>query len=81
MPSPINALIDACVHPVTVSPADRDSGIPYVTHTGILELGEVKLTVHVLNTGQRVMDKATAERFLGCRVEEILAERERTIWR
>jgi hypothetical protein len=62
--STIEALIDGCVHPVDVTQIDVDLGLPYVTHSGILKLGDIEITVHVLNTGQRIIEKEDFEALL-----------------
>ena len=38
---------------------------PYVTHEGILSLGEISITVVVLNTGQRIIPKEQLEKVFG----------------
>jgi hypothetical protein len=38
---------------------------PYVTHEGILFLGDISITVVVLNTGQRVIPKKELEKVFG----------------
>lgn len=33
-----------------------DDGIPYVTHEGIFQIGDIQVKVYQLNTGQRIID-------------------------
>ena len=41
------------------------SNLPYVTHEGIFNIGDFQLKAYILNTGQRIIDKESVEKFLG----------------
>lgn len=58
MNEPINIMIEKVLKPVTC-PAGlkHEDGIPYVTHSGILELFGLKLKVHRLSNGQSVIEE------------------------
>lgn len=43
---------------------DAGDGLPYVTHTGILRVGELSLDVVQLSTGQRVITEQGMQTFL-----------------
>ncbi len=63
MSQPIEHLIDAAVKPVP--PPDNPGGLPYPTHAGHITIAGLTLKVYVLNTGQRIIDAADLEAFLG----------------
>lgn len=56
MRAPIDALLDT----TEWTPVERDetteSGVPYATHSGVLEIGGSKLRCYRLNTGMAVID-------------------------
>ncbi len=40
------------------------SDIPTVTHSGVMRIGDLDLTVHVLSDGMRIIDEESMQRFL-----------------
>mgnify|MGYP006921463783 CR=1 FL=1 len=42
---------------------DNSDGIPYATHSGVLEIAGMKLRCYRLNTGQAVIDGGDLEAF------------------
>jgi hypothetical protein len=65
-------------HPVDRVPRETDlvpDNIPFVTHEGILKIGDVELKVYQLNTGQRVINSESfAALFGGKSMEEVIDE-------
>lgn len=70
---PAEAFVDANAHCVTCGAAvgecdclpnmtDRD--LPVVTHTGIVQIGGMRLTCHVLSNGVRVFDADDLREFM-----------------
>lgn len=39
----------------TIPEADREPGIPYATHRGVLKIGDVEIECVVLSDGQRLL--------------------------
>ena len=39
--------------------------LPYVTHCGVLVIGDINLKVYQLNNGKRIIDEEDLNRFLG----------------
>ena len=60
--SPIDRSIIAACKPVE-PPADP-KGLPYPTHSGILNLGGIELRVHRLSTGQAIIEEESMKKFL-----------------
>lgn len=55
--SQLDRILDSLEYtPVDVNP--NKDGIPYATHEGILNLGEISIRVIVLNTGQRIIPES-----------------------
>ena len=64
MSSPIEAAINAVVRPITDA-APGDDGMPYATHSGVLELVPgLRMNVYRLSTGQAVVDQEGMAAFL-----------------
>lgn len=64
MKTPIETLLDEIDYtPLDVTPTKDNT--PYATHEGILNIGNVSITVYVLNTGQRVIDKESINKVFG----------------
>lgn len=61
---PIEKLIQNIVMTKVDMPTKFQKDMPYVTHEGILELGEIKIKVFQLNTGLRVIPEKELERVL-----------------
>lgn len=61
---PIDQLLDA-VEWTALPPPSRDEALPYATHSGVLAIGEVRLKVYQLNTGERVIDGDDLADFFG----------------
>ena len=61
--------IDIMMNEVAWEPVKYDTpqverdGIPYVTHTGILKIGEFEFHVHNLSNGKRVINGKDLEDF------------------
>lgn len=56
-------ILDAVAwEPVPCPPAPEEDNLPYVTHQGVMAIGDMRIRVYTLSDGQRIMD---AEDFLG----------------
>ena len=64
MKTPLDTILDGADWQ-PLDPPRNDDGTPYATHVGTVDFGGVAMTCYVLNTGQRVFDAASVERFLG----------------
>lgn len=62
--TPIEILLDQ-VELKEVENPKPTSDLPYVTHSGILKLGEVEIEVMVLNTGERVISEDSINKLFG----------------
>jgi hypothetical protein len=62
--TPIEAILDKIEYKPT-GRTEGQEGLPYVTHEGILRLGEAELTVYVLNTGERIIPEEEIVKFFG----------------
>lgn len=65
--SPAESMIDSVVKPVE-NPVKGDGSLPYITHEGILEIGEKKLRCYILNNGMRIFDSEDVENFFNAHV-------------
>lgn len=64
--APIEVLLDRVEWEAYESvPLPNSDRLPYVTHHGILDIGETKLQCYQLNTGQRVFDAEDVEGLFG----------------
>lgn len=63
----IEALLDSLKYEPTNEKPNKE-GLPYVTHTGKLNLGHVSITVYVLNTGQRIIPDGEIQRILNIKL-------------
>lgn len=61
--SPSELMIDSVVHPVDLPENAGQDGLPYVTHEGLMKIGDTELRVYVLSDGQRVIDVEDADKF------------------
>lgn len=61
--SQVDRLIDDLPLEPVPKPHDVVDGMPYVTHSGVLCIGEHNFAVHQLSTGVRVLDVIDIERF------------------
>lgn len=56
MKQPIDMMLDGIDWvPAQQAESVADDGLPYVTHTGVLDIAGHKLRVHQLSNGQRVI--------------------------
>lgn len=62
MSSAIDKMIDNRLKPVD-PPKDLNAGDVYTTHEGILNIQGIELKVYVLNTGQRLIDAESIDKF------------------
>lgn len=64
MSAAIETLINGVVQPIAGAAPNAD-GVPYATHSGVLELVPgLKLNVYRLSTGQAIVDAESMQRFL-----------------
>lgn len=62
--SPILKLLDTLDYiPTNAEPPEN--GMPYVTHEGVLNIGEASIVVVVLNTGQRIIPEEEINKLFG----------------
>ena len=64
MKTPTEQMLDTLDYTPTNDKPNKD-GLPYVTHEGILQLGEISIKVYVLNTGQRIIAEEEMEKVFG----------------
>lgn len=63
MKTPIETMLDQVeLTPVEYTGGSTE-GLPYVTHEGKMQIGDISLTVYVLNTGQRIIPAEELEAF------------------
>jgi hypothetical protein len=62
--SAIEILLDQ-VNFVPTNGEPNEKGLPYVTHEGILKLGEISITVYQLSSGQRIIPEDELKRVFG----------------
>lgn len=68
--TPIEKMLESIdFKPVENTPS---GDLPYVTHEGMLKIGEIEVRVYQLNDGQRIIQKEDFERLFGATMEEIL---------
>lgn len=71
MSTPIETILDKLEYiPTNASP--NKEGLPYVTHEGTLQLGEISIRVCVLNTGQRIIPSDELKRVFGSSFAQIV---------
>lgn len=58
----IYAAIDNVVNPVE-SPAKGDGKLPYITHEGVMKIGDANFRCYVLSNGMRIFDAEDVEKF------------------
>ena len=63
MKTPIDIMLDKTEWVPVESPADEKSEVPFVTHTGVLEIAGTRFRVYQTSTGQRVIDGDDVEDF------------------
>lgn len=69
MSAPIDKLLDAVAwEMIPRVAAAQNSGLPFATHSGVLEIAGLKLLVYVLNTGERVFDAKSVAEMLGVEI-------------
>lgn len=59
---PINAAIDKAVSP-NEKPEGIKDGSLWATHSGVLQIGDFYLKVHILSNGMRIIDTEDLEKF------------------
>lgn len=62
--SPIESMLDNIEYTPTNAEPNKE-GLPYVTHEGIMQIGDVSLKVCVLNTGKRIIPQDELEKVFG----------------
>lgn len=62
--SPIETALDNLEYTPT-NDKPNEEGLPYVTHEGTLQIGEISIKVCVLSTGQRVIPEDELKRLFG----------------
>lgn len=60
----VEIMIDQVVKPVP-KPDNISPNTKYTTHEGIMTLGESRLRVYILNTGQRIINADDLNEFFG----------------
>lgn len=63
MKSPIEKLLDELEYKPVENAAPGPGSVPYVTHEGKLQLGEVTLSVYVLNNGVRIIPEEEIKKY------------------
>ena len=67
MKTPIEKMLDELDYKPTNSTPNKE-GLPYVTHEGKMQIGDMTITVFVLNTGQRIIPADELEKFFGLNI-------------
>lgn len=62
--TPIEAILDKLEYTPTNAEPNKE-GLPYVTHEGTLQLGEISIKVCLLNTGRRIIPEDELKRAFG----------------
>lgn len=62
--TPIEALLDKIEY-TPVANLKTTPGMPYVTHTGVLKIGELEINVVVLNDGRRIIPEDEIVKIFG----------------
>lgn len=62
---PIDLILDEVAWVEIPSDGNSDGELPFATHEGILNLGEVTLRVYQLNDGRRIIDCDDLDAFFG----------------
>lgn len=63
--TPIDQMMNAVEWQPVEGEMVADDGLPYATHTGVLNIGGFAFKCYQLNTGQRLIDAEDMERFFG----------------
>ncbi len=64
MSTPIELQIDKVVTP-NQTPSGLRTGEVWCTHSGVLDIGGIKLRCHILSNGMRIFDAKDIEKFFG----------------
>lgn len=64
MKTPIEAILDK-LDWNPVDPPKEITHLPYVTHSGVMNIAGQSLNVHMLSNGQRIIPAEDIERFFG----------------
>ncbi len=62
--NPIEHMLDNLEY-IPTNGTPNEDGLPYVTHEGLLKIGELSIKVHVLNTGKRIVSEEEIEKVFG----------------
>lgn len=65
MSTPIETIFNGVQWEVVPPPEHNPEGLPFPTHSGVLDLLGVKVDVYVLNTGERIFSAESLERLFG----------------
>jgi len=60
--TPIEMILDGVAW-IPTENTTGDGSLPYATHEGVLEIGDVKLKCYRLNTGQAIFDESDFIKF------------------
>lgn len=64
MNKPIPPIMQSVAWEIVDPPADTSSGLPYPTHSGVLDLGGLKLKCHRLSSGESIIEEDSMREFL-----------------
>lgn len=65
MASPMDKAINALEWTEAEAQEPNEDGLPFVTHTGILKILDVEITVHQLSNGMRVIPSEDMAKLFG----------------
>ena len=63
--SAVNRMLDAVAWMPQPEPLDNPNMLPFVTHSGVLDLGGIKLKVYQLSNGNRIIDADDLHKLFG----------------
>lgn len=70
MNRPVDIMMDAVEWTTAEGRADPDELLPYVTHRGMLHIGDMSIRCYQLNDGRRIIDAEDLKRFFGFAVDD-----------
>lgn len=62
--TPIDILLDKVQYQDVKAPVTNEENLPYVIKQGILKIAGFELSVIILNTGERVIEEESLNKFL-----------------
>ncbi len=63
--TPIETMLDTVDFKPVEAPTVIDPNIPYVTHAGVLRIGEIEIEAFVLSNGQRIITEEGIKKVFG----------------